>query len=1018
MMDKRNLSLFLNKTIEEEEEMKMKWKALQCWVSLGVSLLLFSSIAPSAAAFTVQQSVTNENNISVNIKQIDNFKNLFSSVHAKPSDSLAQTLVSVLSHDKVGENGNLTVFATVRDVLKYTYPNATEDQLNGLTINGEQAVNWLHHVGYTATLVNRPLTTDEIKKELDASDPIIPILTNQNKDNWLDDSLAGVLYAHDDVEAGTEKLHKSFIETIGLGEAMVEDGQEAQPITFPEESSAIDPIQSTDHYLWAQTIMNVKQDPSASNVQTLNTNTKSGVFASKVTTAGTASTVEFTDPLLKDLRNKVPDSPKITFSAYAENKGWLPASQNEAPIDPGKGLGIQAMKANIAHLPQGESGGVSYSANVQGKGWQAEQSNGGVAGTTGKFLRMEAIKMHLTGTLAQKYSMSYAVYVQSKGWTPYAKDNEIAGTIGKNLKITALSIHLSKKKLPKAPSDETKRSAVALVNLYEDAAHQKTVADLEAFAGLAPTAAITSKQVMDWYHSLGLVFDTQNGRFSKAKSMAVNKSGRLYYTFLKAKTAPDQIQNWGMIGMGYSDNSFSYSPEQSFLNEAFAPSMYWSQRGKETPSQTNDRMKTYDYDHIYTQDEQGKQASEYEEELTLYNIRAKESTDTVDVNSPIDSPSSPATPVNAINAAYHPLSTFKINETQGQEPWCSEYVAAAAINTMNQTTDVTAQAIMQAYQPNVSLDDLKNMGGGSIEDSLKVLQSKYQVTADVENRALSFDEVKKELDAGQIIQMDAYDQNETAPQGSSDNEGHSLAIVGYILPADGDTTKHAPYYEVWNPWWGNTFYVSSKATYFNLAGTQYKWARTWHHWRKAAAGAALKMAPALGQQKVASAANPNAVNNNLKIVRPIGEQRVSNYGQPKSYPDMFYSGNSYWYSYRKDNALIAIGVNNSMTKGLNRSNNSFGKFVSLWSKVTDEGLVLSKEGFLGISFSYLSAIFTVLSLGASTAALKVVRGILAAIGFKVSDIGSVADTIVSYKQDINNLQKMFVKALNDPDRIP
>lgn len=839
--------------------MKVKWKPIQGLVSLGVCLLLFSSIAPSAAAFTVQQSVTNEDNISVNIKQIDNFKNLFSNVHAKPSDSLAQTLVSVLSHDKVGENGNLTVFATVRDVLKYTYPNATEDQLNGLTINGEQAVNWLHHVGYTATLVNRPLTTDEIKKELDASDPIIPILTNQNKDNWLDESLAGVLYAHDDVEAGTEKLHKSFIETIGLGETMVEDGQEAQPITFPYQSSAIDPIQSNDKYLWAQTIMNVKQDPSATNAQTLNTNTKNGVFASKVTNAGTSSTVEFTDPLLNGLKNKVPDSPALTFSASAQNKGWLPESKYGAPIDPGSGLRIEAMKASLYHLPQGESGGVSYTAFVQGTGWQAEQSNGGVAGTTGKALRMEAIKMRLTGSLAQKYSITYAVYVEGKGWTAYSKDNAMAGTTGQSRKITALSIYLQKKKLPKAPSDETKRSAVALVNLYEDAAHQKTVADLETFAGVAPTAAITSKQVMDWYHYLGLVFDTQNGRFSKAKSMTVNKSGRLYYTFLKAKTAPDNIQNWGMIGMGYNDNSFSYSPQQSFLNEDFAPSMYWSLRAKETSSQANDRMKTYDYDHIYTNDEQGKQASEYEEEVTLYNIRAKESTDTVDVNTPIDSPQSPATPVNAINADYHPLSAFKINETQGQEPWCSEYVAASAINTLNQTNNVTAQAIMQAYKPNVSLEQLKTMSGGSIEDSLKALQSNYQVTADVENRTLSFDEVKKELDAGQIIEADAYDQNEMAPQGSEDNVGHSLAIVGYIMPADGDTTKHAPYYEVWNPWWGNTFYVSSKATYFNLAGTQYKWARTWHNWRKVAAGATTKTAPAIAQQKVASAVNPEAI---------------------------------------------------------------------------------------------------------------------------------------------------------------
>lgn len=127
---------------------------------------------------------------------------------------------------------------------------------------------------------------------------------------------------------------------------------------------------------------------------------------------------------------------------------------------------------------------------------------------------------------------------------------------------------------------------------------------------------------------------------------------------------------------------------------------------------------------------------------------------------------------------------------------------------------------------------LRELSGLKIDDYLKTLQTNYQVTADIENRALSFEEVKKELDAGQIIQADAFDQNETAPQGSENNVGHSLAIVGYVLPADGDTTKHAPYYEIWNPWWGQIYCVSSKAPYFNLEGTQYKWTRTWHNWRK------------------------------------------------------------------------------------------------------------------------------------------------------------------------------------------
>lgn len=53
--------------------------------------------------------------------------------------------------------------------------------------------------------------------------------------------------------------------------------------------------------------------------------------------------------------------------------------------------------------------------------------------------------------------------------------------------------------------------------------------------------------------------------------------------------------------------------------------------------------------------------------------------------------------------------------------------------------------------------------------------------------------------------------------------------------------------------------MSSKAPYFNLAGTQYKWARTWHNWRKVTTSATTKTAPVIAQQKVASAPNPEGI---------------------------------------------------------------------------------------------------------------------------------------------------------------
>lgn len=88
---------------------------------------------------------------------------------------------------------------------------------------------------------------------------------------------------------------------------------------------------------------------------------------------------------------------------------------------------------------------------------------------------------------------------------------------------------------------------------------------------------------------------------------------------------------------------------------------------------------------------------------------------------------------------------------------------------------------------------MRELSGLKIDDYLKTLQTNYQVTADIENRALSFEEVKKELDAGQIIQADAFDQNETAPQGSENNVGHSLAIVGYVFYQQMETLRNMPH---------------------------------------------------------------------------------------------------------------------------------------------------------------------------------------------------------------------------------
>nr|OUZ30339.1 hypothetical protein A5889_002627 [Enterococcus sp. 9D6_DIV0238] len=138
--------------------------------------------------------------------------------------------------------------------------------------------------------------------------------------------------------------------------------------------------------------------------------------------------------------------PAVSYSSFVQDKRWLPTVENgQLSGTTGLGLRVEAIKINVSGLASGISGGIAYSTHVQDIGWQPEVSNGQMAGTNGKKLRVEAIKIRLTGDLSKKYSVQYRTHVQDIGWTAYSKDNQMSGTSGKKLRIEALEIKLVKK---------------------------------------------------------------------------------------------------------------------------------------------------------------------------------------------------------------------------------------------------------------------------------------------------------------------------------------------------------------------------------------------------------------------------------------------------------------------------------------------------------------------------------------------------------------------------------------------
>lgn len=68
---------------------------------------------------------------------------------------------------------------------------------------------------------------------------------------------------------------------------------------------------------------------------------------------------------------------------------------------------------------------IQYKSHIQNIGWQDSKTNGQTSGTSGKSLRMEAIRVSLINA-PEGASVLYSAHVQNIGWQNWKKDNEIS----------------------------------------------------------------------------------------------------------------------------------------------------------------------------------------------------------------------------------------------------------------------------------------------------------------------------------------------------------------------------------------------------------------------------------------------------------------------------------------------------------------------------------------------------------------------------------------------------------------
>jgi uncharacterized protein YjdB len=104
---------------------------------------------------------------------------------------------------------------------------------------------------------------------------------------------------------------------------------------------------------------------------------------------------------------------------------------------------------NIKLTNKDYDGSICYITHVQSYGWQGNQydsstwkKDGEMAGTSGKSKRLEAIRIKLTGEIAEHYDVYYRVHAQTFGWMGWAKNGEAAGTAGYSKRLEAIQIVL------------------------------------------------------------------------------------------------------------------------------------------------------------------------------------------------------------------------------------------------------------------------------------------------------------------------------------------------------------------------------------------------------------------------------------------------------------------------------------------------------------------------------------------------------------------------------------------------
>ena len=177
-----------------------------------------------------------------------------------------------------------------------------------------------------------------------------------------------------------------------------------------------------------------------------------------VVIAGTASTVA------TPTKVEAATTPKITYQAHVQCNGWMGSVANgKTAGTTGYNLRVDAIRLQLSGA---KNSNVKYRTYMQNTGWKSWNSNNRKSGTIGQSLRAEAIQIKLTGKISKKYDVYYRTHVQNQGWNTWKKNGQTAGTTNIGVRMEAFQVQLVKKGSKPKNTDVTGQTPTKLPTTF------------------------------------------------------------------------------------------------------------------------------------------------------------------------------------------------------------------------------------------------------------------------------------------------------------------------------------------------------------------------------------------------------------------------------------------------------------------------------------------------------------------------------------------------------------------------